>query len=108
MPNTAEFEALFAAMLYHGGRSIGDTWYTVRSDVTSNCHGQGWSDDRGPQHDACHGWIAPLNGCRECRCPCHDENRPTFWQAKHAVLMSMDEAERASWVYHNPSAKAYL
>lgn len=101
-------QAAFAAMLAAAGRTIGGKWYTLRDSVTSNCHGQGWSDNRGPRHGRCDGWIAPLNTVSECRCPCHDEHRPEFYAAKRAVLLAMPEDERRSWIAHNPAAAAYL
>lgn len=93
--------ATFEKMLADGGRRIGDRWYSTYDSVTSNCTGQGWSDNRGPRHDDCQGWVNPGPEVKECRCPCHDEHRPSFYEAKaaacdhrHVVEVGMIEGDQ--------------
>lgn len=86
-------QAMFDKMLANGGRLIGEHWYSTHDSVTSNCTGQGWSDNRGPRHDRCHGWINPGPVVRECRCPCHDTHRPSFYEAKAATCQHLNVIE---------------
>lgn len=90
--------ATFAAMLADGGRTIGSRWYPLADTVITNCSGMGWSDRRGPRHETCEGWSAPLTTVKHCRCPCHDTYRPGFYAARAAIeartlaLTAMDDA----------------
>jgi hypothetical protein len=92
----AAVRAAFDEMVTAGGRDFtgripglrpGTTvWASTRNGVSLNCLG---NPDRGraPHTDVCGGWINPLGGgARECACPCHDEHRPPYMEARIEVL----------------------
>lgn len=82
------------AAITAGGRQFNNRWVSTYSGFTSNCTGS-----LGAQyHDACEGWIAPLNGCAECACPCHDAGRISFYEARDRTARRalVAEANRAA------------
>lgn len=88
----AHVRAAFDEMLAAGGRMFATAtglgqprWVTPRNDMTLNCLGDTPRRQR-PHTVPCHGWTAPLNGAKRCACPCHDEVRPTYQEARAAVL----------------------
>lgn len=91
----------FDEMLTAGGRMFSSlagltppTWVSTYTGVTTNCLGDA-ARGKAPHAVACEGWIAPLSGSRKCACPCHDDNRPSFQQARDTVLRRVVVADMA-------------
>lgn len=79
--------ATFAAMLAASGREFEGKWHGTYEHVTVTC--------MGGSHDVDHGWVAPLvYAYRKCICPCHDETRPTNYEARVATQANIDQAAR--------------
>lgn len=69
-----------AAVMAAGGRDVDGVWRPTR-EMTVNCTGVIDETD----HDGCGGWTVPTLDRRECWCPCHDEHRPPYEDARAAA-----------------------
>lgn len=92
-----------ARMRADRGREIprpggGTWWVNTHTGVTLNCL-------HDPDHTgtaaSCSGWIAPhLGGAKPCYCPCHDEHRPDYNDARKLVEEAAEANRRraeAKW-----------